>query len=159
MNKLNSIIDKYQGLIKQGEIQTAYKGILDFVGKLRTDFIRKYPEYDVSGVYQGYMDMSYFSLSSTRMKSLGLKIAIVYLHEKGTFEAWLSARNRDIAKRYSSIMSGHDSSFFHDAENQDAIVECTLVVKPDFDNQDSLVQNILKETDKFVTTIAQRLDF
>lgn len=157
MSKLNSLIDNYQGLLKQGEIQKAYKGILDFVGKLRADFIRSYPKYDVSGVYQGYMDMSYFSLSNMQMKSLGLKIAIVYLHDKGTFEAWLSARNRDIAKRYSSIMADHDSSFFHDVANQDAIVECTLVVKPDFDNQDLLLQNIVKETEKFVHIILQCL--
>jgi len=60
----------------------------------------RYPGFDVGNVYQGYMDMSYFSVNTRKMKDKGLKIALVYQHEKGQFEAWLSPRNREIAKAF-----------------------------------------------------------
>ena len=104
MKTLNELIEEYTHHLQQGEIQIAYKGILEFLGKLRAEFIKKYPHYDVSSIYQGYMDMSYFSLNTKSLKDKGLKIAIVYLHDKGDFEVWLSARNRDIAKSYVSLL-------------------------------------------------------
>jgi len=88
-----------------GNCVYAYKGILEFLGKLRAEFVKEHPHYDVVSIYQGYMDMSYFSLSTKSLKDKGLKIAIVYLHEKGNFEVWLSARNRDIAKSYVSYLT------------------------------------------------------
>ena len=83
MNNLNQLIANYTQALNQGEIQIAYKGIMEFMGKLRAELIKKYPEYQVSGIYQGYMDMSYFSMASDSLKDKGLKIAIVYLHETG----------------------------------------------------------------------------
>ncbi len=82
MKTLNELIEAYTHHLHQGEIQVAYKGIMDFFGKLRAELIKKYPYYDVSSIYQGYMDMSYFSLTTKPLKDKGLKIAIVYLHEK-----------------------------------------------------------------------------
>lgn len=138
MKNLNELIQAYTHHLQQGEIQTAYKAILEFMGRLRTDFIRKYPQYDVSSVYQGYMDMSYFSLVSKPLKEKGLKIAVVYLHEKGRFEVWLSARNREISKQYDAVFSGgifEGMKVFHDDTNQDAIIEYTLTASPDFEDQ------------------------
>ena len=34
---MNRLIDKYTYHLQQGEIQAAYKGILEFIGKLRAD--------------------------------------------------------------------------------------------------------------------------
>ena len=130
MKTLNELIEEYTHHLQQGEIQIAYKGILEFLGKLRAEFIKKYPHYDVSSIYQGYMDMSYFSLNTKSLKDNGLKIAIVYLHDKGDFEVWLSARNRDIAKSYVSLLNGSisgDVNVFHDINNPDAIIECILL--------------------------------
>ena len=141
MKTLNELIEGYTNHLKQGEIQTAYKGILEFLGKLRAAFIKHYPDYDVSSIYQGYMDMSYFSLSTKSLKDKGLKIAIVYLHEKGAFEVWLSARNREISKGYDSVFRGKMGdgiNIFHDENNQDAIIECTLTSSPDFEEQELL---------------------
>lgn len=50
-------------LIQQDEIQPAYKEIPEFIGKLRVDFAKKYPHCDIGNIYQGYLDMSYFSLT------------------------------------------------------------------------------------------------
>ncbi len=160
MRTLNQFINDYTCQLQQGELQIAYKGILEFIGRLRAEFVRKYPHYDVSSIYQGYMDMSYFSLSTKSLKDKSLKIAIVYLHEKGDFEVWLSARNRDIAKSYASVLKdvlSSDANVFHDVNNPDAIVEYSLVKTPDFENPSMLIDTIDQGVDKFVTTIVDRL--
>lgn len=158
---LNELIKGYTHHVQEGEIQIAYKGIFEFLNRLRTTFIKKYPHYDVSSIYQGYMDMSYFSLSTKSLKDKGLKIAIVYLHEKGVFEVWLSARNRDIGKRYVSILdsklSGDDLNLFHDKNNSDAIIECIVTNTPDFDDQTSLIDTIDQGVEKFVMKISDYL--
>lgn len=156
MKTLNQLIKDYTSLLQQGEIQIAYKRILEFMGRLRADMMKRYPDYDTGGVYQGYMDMSYFSLSTKRLKDKGLKIAIVYLHEKGDFEVWLSARNREIAKKYESVLNNNIASLipvFHDANNQDAMIEATLTTTPDFEDQASLMNVLETGVEKFVVTI------
>ncbi len=156
MKSLNKLISDYTKLLQSGELQLAYKGILDFMGKLRADFIKKYQQYDVSGIYQGYMDMSYFALSTSALKEKGLKIAIVYLHDKGTFEVWLSARNRDISKSLEPLFKGIVSDglkFFHDETNLDAVIECTLSSAPDFDNQTELIMEIEAGVERFVGAV------
>ena len=158
MKTLNELIEAYTNHLQHGEIQIAYKGILEFLGKLRAEFIKKHPHYDVSSIYQGYMDMSYFSLNTKLLKDKGLKIAIVYLHENGDFEVWLSARNREIAKSYAFILKSNISAYvnlFHDINNQDAIIECILTTEPDFENQASLIDAIDQGVEKFVRTISE----
>lgn len=160
MKTLNELIKEYTDHLQQGEMQIAYKGILEFLGKLRAEFIKMHPHYDVSGIYQGYMDMSYFSLNTKSFKDKGLKIAIVYLHEKGDFEVWLSARNRAIAKNFRSILNSNipdDITVFHDMNNPDAIIECILTSKPNFEDQSTLIHTINQGVEKFLTSISDRL--
>lgn len=160
MKTLNKLIEEYTNHLQQGEIQIAYKRIMDFLGRLRAKFIKKYPHYDVSSIYQGYLDMSYFSLSTKTLKDKGLKIAIVYLHEKGSFEVWLCARNRDISKQYESVFCGKSFdgiTLFHDDNNQDAIIECTLISSPSFEDQVILADIIKQGVEAFITAISNLL--
>ena len=73
---------------------------------------------------------------------------------------WLSARNREIAKSYASILDRNipsDVNVFHDINNPDAIIECILTPTPDFEDQSSLIDTIDKGVKKFVLTIIDRL--
>ncbi|MBP8866145.1 MAG: hypothetical protein KBG63_06715, partial [Acetobacterium sp.] len=56
--------------------------------------------------------------------------------EKGVFEVWLSARDRDIARTHQAILDSlsDEINVFHDQNNQDAIVEYSLTCTPDFEN-------------------------
>jgi len=103
--------------------------------------------------------MSYFSLSTKPLKDKGLKIAIVYLHEKGSFEVWLSARNRDIARTQQSILDrlSDEINVFHDKNNQDAIAECILTCTPDFEDQAQLINTIDHGVEKFVAAIINHI--
>lgn len=160
MKTLNQLIDDYTQHVQQGEIQIAYKSIFDFFGKLRVEMIKKYPLYEIGSIYQGYMDMTYFSLSTKRLKDKGLKFAIVYLHASRTFEVWFSARNREVAKNYGSLLINSipdDITTFHDDHNQDAIIECTLTSAPNFENQ-ALLQDVIEHgVIKFVAAIDKLL--
>lgn len=157
MKTLNQLVTDYTNQLRQGELRIAYKGILDYLGKLRSEFAEKHPCYETgSNIYQGYMDMSYFSLNTERLKEKGLKVAIVYLNEKSAFEIWLSARNREILKKYKTIISCpalKGISVFHDADNEDAVIECTLTPNPDFDDQISLTEEIKSGTEKFIAAL------
>jgi hypothetical protein len=42
-------------------------------------------------IYQGYLDISYFSISTKALKDRGLKFALVYQRQKGCFEMWLQS--------------------------------------------------------------------
>ena len=160
MKNLAESIKIYTELIEKGDIQTAYRGIMDFFGYLRVSFTKTYPQYEIGNLYQGYMDMTYFSITTDRFKAKGLKVAIVYLHAQGVFEVWLSARNRSMAKTFVPLFSSDvmlKLNAFHDMENPDAIVERKIVEYPDFDSQDDLAKLILQETERFVTEIGDHI--
>lgn len=161
MKELNQLIHEYTNQLQDGEIQAAYKGILAFIGKLRIGLIKKYPQNEIGSMYQGHMDVTFFSFKTEQLKNKGLKIAIVYLHEKGAFEVWLSAQNRDIAKKYEFLQARDTAAgliIFHDEANQDAIIECTLSSTPDFEDPDSLSDLIDRGVKKFVEAVSSRLE-
>src|SRR5690554_1517722 len=94
MDEVHRNIREYHLALKKGSIQKAYREILGFLTELKAYLKRKYPSHHVSGLYQGYMDMSYFSFTPEKLKEKNLKIALIYLHEENRFEAWLSGVNK-----------------------------------------------------------------
>ena len=157
MKSNNQLIKDYTHCLQQGEMHIAYKGIIDFIGKLRADFIKNYSHLYIGSIYQGYLDMSYFSINTEHLKGKGLKVAIVYLHEKRTFEVWLSARNRKILKRYEGVIKNiiaDDANMFHDDNNQDSIIEYKLTSDPNFDNEDLLINIIEQGVEKFMAKMS-----
>ncbi|MFP8782655.1 DUF7000 family protein [Planococcus plakortidis] len=160
MKSLNQLIHAYTAQLQQGEMHLAYRGIFDLIGKLRARFMRNYPSHDIGSIYPGYMDMTYFSLTTEVLKAKGLKIPIVYMHEKGAFEVWLSARNREIARKYGFLLNGNiadELPVFHDEANQDAIIECTIASAPDFGNQEALMELIDRQVQQFINAVSSRL--
>jgi hypothetical protein len=130
---------------------------MDYMQGLKTYFKNKYPDYSVgSNLYQGYMDMTYFSLFPDYLKERKLKIAIVLIHDKMRLEVWLSGVNKEIQARYWEIFKTKDLKNYRltaTLKGEDSIVEHTLVDKPDFDNPDSLTRLIENGTIKFINDI------
>lgn len=154
MKSLNESIRAYTATVTQGDIPLAYRGILDFMGSLRARFIKS--GYEVSGLYPGYMDMSYLAVNTSRLKGQGLKIAVVYLHATGRFEVWLSARNRGLTERYATTFQA--ISGFHDDQNRDAIIERTLTPTPNFDEPEQLAEWIEREVKRFIQEVEATLE-
>jgi len=154
MESFNESIIEYKKQMEKGIIQKAYRGIMDYVMQLRTYFLNNYPEYMVGNLYYGYMDMTYFPISVKKLKDRKLKIAIVFLHDKCQFEAWLSGSNRKVQKKYSEIISDYDWNKYRiDPKNADSIIECTLDANPDFSNTIVLTKKIEESTISFIKDI------
>ncbi|BDZ71906.1 DUF7000 family protein [Methanobacterium petrolearium] len=94
--EFHEYMQEYKNQLENGNIQEAYRGLMGYIRDLRIYFKNKYHEYSVSGIYQGYMDMTYFSFTPESLMHRKLKIAIVFIHETFRFEVWLAGSNKKV---------------------------------------------------------------
>lgn len=153
-------INEFKRQLKKGAIRRAYKGLLTYMLDLRRFFMGKYTTYDVSGLYHGYMDMTYFALFPKSLKQRDLKVALLFNYEAFRFEVWLAGRNRKVQKKYWEVFKGFqcdECRVVEPGKGVDAIVESTLAEDFDFDNLDALTSSIEKATLKFIDRIEEFL--
>lgn len=164
MNSLSESMHSFQALLAEGKVQTAYRGLMEFMMDLKTHMVKKYPEYDVSGtLYQGYMDMTYFAFTPKALKERGLKIPIVFDFDDFRFEVWLSGTNKKFQTKYWELVKKLGWEEFHivpSVKGYDSIVEHTLVEDPDFGNLKQLTDEIesgtlafIREVEKFLSKL------
>lgn len=146
MKSADDVYGEYERLLTEGKVQRAYRGIIQFMMRLQTRLKAEHPDVEVSAVYPGYMDMTYFSFMPKSLTSVGLKIAIVFLHESFTFQVWLSARNRQLQSKFIEIFKQagwNPAELSTPGPGVDSIVEQELVRKPNFEDPQSLSDQIL----------------
>jgi hypothetical protein len=156
VDSLNDHIREYRTQLGKGSIQKAYKGIMVFMSGLSSHLAKRHPDYSVSALYYGYMDMTYFAFTPADLKTRKLKIAIVYLHEQGSFEVWLGGSNRKIQAEYIELLRHKDIGKYKLSQSLpgvDSIIEATLVNQPDFDNADDLKHQIEGKTIAFTNDV------
>lgn len=161
MGSINEYIMEYTAQLRKGQIQKAYNGIMTFMSELRSYLASRYPDYTAGSLYFGHMDMTYFAFTPPDLKNKKLKIAVVYLHEKGVFEVWLAGNNRKIQAEYIASMSSANIGKYKLSQvipGVDSIIESTLVEKPDFDHPEELKKQIEKKTMEFIKDITSILD-
>lgn len=148
---------EYKKEMEIGVIQSAYRGLMGFIMGLKMHFKNTYPEYTVSGrIYQGYMDMTYFSIIPEALKERKLKIAVVFLHQEFRFETWLSGQNKQVLTRYWELIEQAGWGKYRIVKpdkGSDSILEHSLVEDPDFRNLDDLTQRIETETTTFLQDV------
>jgi hypothetical protein len=128
---------------------------------LKSHLEKDYPDYYTSALYFGYMDMSYFAFTPPDLKENKLKVAIVYLHEGGRFEAWLGGNNRKIQAEFIEWLSEKTLGKYRlskPASGVDSIIESVLVEDPDFDKLEVLKIQIEKKTIKFINDMTDILE-
>ena len=157
MASFNESMQEYKQQLERGLIQQAYRGLMDYMQGLKTYFRNHYPYAFVSGgLYQGYMDMTYFSFVPASLKSRDLKIAIVFVYDAFRFEAWLSGCNRQVQARYWEIIresTWDQYPLVPDPAKADAILTHVLVADPDFGSPDALTGQIEQGTLSFTHDI------
>lgn len=157
MDSFQEYIDEYRKQLKKGEIQKAYKGLMEYLMELRRYFQKKYPDYFVSGsIYQGYMDMTYFSFTPKTLLAQKLRIAIVFLHEAFRFEVWLAGYNKQVQSKYWKMIkkSGWNKyPLVASTQGADSIVESILVDTPDFSNSNGLTKQIENAVLRFISDV------
>ena len=149
-----------RGQLRTGAIQKAYKALLDYMMDLRTRFKNRYPGYFISGLYQGYMDMTYFAIVPPSLKQRNLKIAIVFNYEAFRFEAWLAGTNRQVQRKYWEMFRDSRWAEYRvvtPAKGVDSIIECNLAMNFDFGDLDSLSISIEENTVEFIDDVERFL--
>ncbi len=135
-------MNEYKKQIQKGTVQKAYQGLMNYIMELRTHFESKYPDYSVSGsIYQGYMDMTYFSFFPESLKHRGLKAGIVFVYSTFRFEVWLFGYNKSIQMKYWQLFKESNWNKYHipsTTKGVDSILEYVLAENPDFNNLDAL---------------------
>jgi hypothetical protein len=157
MEPFHEYIDEYKKQLEKGAINKAYKGLMEYIMELRTNFKNKYPEYFVSGsIYYGYMDMTYFSFFPKSLKDLNLKVAIVFIHEACRFEVWLAGYNKQVQQEYWNLIKDSNWNKYNlvpSTKGVDSIIESILVNNPDFSDLDSLTNQIETATLNFIRDV------
>lgn len=153
MAKLDEQVKRYTDELKKGYLQDAYRGIMGFIAGLKADMAEKHPEMTIGALYQGYMDMTFFTFTPETLKRLRLKVAIVYLHEKNCFEAWLSGANRQVQSDFLDLLkeidlAGYELSYA--APGVDSIISFVIADDPDFNDEEALRIRLEDETMRFM---------
>jgi hypothetical protein len=160
MQSIQEDMNELRGQLSTGAIQKAYRALLGYMLDLRTRFKGRYPGYSVSGLYQGYMDMTYFAIVPPSLKHRALKIAIVFNYEAFRFEAWLAGTNRQAQRKYWELF--RDSRWpkyrvVTPARGVDSIIERNLAEDFDFGDLDALTANIEENTVEFIDDVVRFL--
>lgn len=156
MESFQEYMLEYRKQLEKGYIQEAYKGLMKYIMDLRTFFKNKYPKYSLSSIYQGYMDMTYFSFTPEPLKSQKLKIAIVFIYDTFRFEVWLAGSNKNIQTKYWKLFTESDFDKYHIPSNIkgiDSIIEHILVENPDFSDLNTLTEQIETIAFEFINDV------
>ena len=156
MQSIQEDMNELRAQLRIGAIQKAYKTLLGYMMDLRMHFQNCFPSYSISGLYQGYMDMTYFAIVPPSLKHRNLKLAIVFNYEAFRFEAWLSGANRQVQRKYWELFRDSqwpDYRVVTPAKGIDSIIECNLADNFDFGDLDSLTANIEENTVRFINNI------
>jgi hypothetical protein len=154
MNGLQDAMRIFKEQLQQGDLITAYQGLMVFFRDLRSHFEKQFPDYKVpSNIYYGYLDMTYFALIPPALESHRLKIAVVFEYATFRFEAWLSGANRDVQARAWGWLKDSDwdkHRLADDPRTIDYILAHVLVDDPDFSDLPALTAQIERGTLDFI---------
>jgi len=157
MKSLLENMAEFRKQLEKGAIQKAYQGLMEYMMSLKNHFSNKYPDYSTAGsLYDGHMDMTYFSILPKSLKDRDLKIAIVFLYDAFRFEIWLSGKNKQVLAKYWKIINKSKWDKYkvvEPAKGVDSVVEHILVDNPDFSDLDSLTRQIEQGALEFIQDI------
>jgi len=157
MSSFQENMKEYRIQLEKGTIQRAYQGLMEYLMELRAYFEKKYPTYSVSGsIYQGYMDMTYFSFFPESLKRRRLKVGIVFVHQSFRFEVRLFGYNKRVQAQYWNLIKDSDWNKHRipsTIKGVDSILESILVENPDFSDLDALTQQIEGGTLNFIDDV------
>jgi len=161
MQSIQEDMNKLREQLRTGSIQKAYKALLSYMMDLRSHFKIRYPTYSTSGLYQGYMDMTYFAVVPPSLKHRELKAAILFNYEAFKFEAWLAGTNRQVQRKYWELFRDSRWTEYRvvkPAKGVDSIIECDLAKDLDFGDRDRLTVIIEEKAIEFIGDVERFLN-
>lgn len=149
-------IEEYRKQLEKGVIQKAYRGLMEYIMDLHAYLKKKYPEHYVSGIYNGYMDMTFFQFTPNTLHDRKLKVAIIFAYDAFRFEIWLAGHNKVVQDRYWKLFRESGWVKYRvvpSTKGADSIMEHVLVEDPDFNDLDALTKRIEKEALRFILDV------
>ncbi|PIE75338.1 MAG: hypothetical protein CSA18_00550 [Deltaproteobacteria bacterium] len=144
MLSLNECLKDFEEELKKGKIQKAYKGIFDFLIKIKNSLLETNPDYYSPGrIYHGYLDISYFPVATDLLNKHQLRTAVVFDYELFQLEVWFSGRNRFILKNYWELFKKKEWEKYPLLEGVDksySIMKHILRTKIDLERQEEILQ-------------------
>ena len=153
MRSIQADLKELRKQLRAGLIQRGYRALLGYMMSLRTHFKNRYPRCFISGLYQGYMDMTYFAIVLPPFKRRGLKLAIVFNYEEFRFEAWLAGTNRRVQQKYWELFRDSrwtENRVVKPATGVDSIIERNLTEEVDLSDRDRLTAIIEEKAIEFI---------
>lgn len=150
----------YKREVEKGDIQKAYKLLMDSISTLKSNFEKKYPDFFISEIYHGYMDMTYFSFTPQSIKNLKLKIALVFIHNRFVFEVWLVGQNKQIQAKYWKKVKEKNWNRYQVPDSIDGIdyiMKNVLLENPDFGDLDNLSIKLEETAIRFIEDLQKSL--
>lgn len=162
MISLNECAKDFKKELKKGKIQKAYKGIFDFLTKIKNHLLENNPDYSSSGsIYHGYLDISYFPVTTDLLKKHRLKIAVVFNYDHFQLEVWLSGTNRVVLKKYWELFQEKQWGKYplaQEINKSDSIMEHVLQTEIDLEREEE-VFDIGSMISVFITDIETLLEY
>ena len=157
MEKPAVFAEEFRRQLEKGMIQQGYRLVFDILSRTRISLESGKSGLSVSkSLYHGYMDMSYFAVTTRSLDSRKLKIAVVFNYGSFRFEIWLSAANKAIQKKYWTLLKSTGYSahpLVSNPEGQDSILEKHLEGNMDFNDPAAMADRIAAETVDFIEDI------
>ena len=156
MELFHKYILEYKKLLQKGNLQKAYKGLMDFLKGFKLHLKNSYDDYFVSSSLQeGSMDFSYFFFFPNTLKKKKLKVAVLFTHETFSFEAWLAGYNKKVQQLYIEKLSQKKNKKYKVSSPNDqySIIEHTLIAETDFSDMKKLTINLEKKLIQFIKDI------
>jgi hypothetical protein len=162
MDKLNDQVVRYHEELQKGYLQNAYRGIMEFMSGVRAYLSERHPDMTAGALYQGLMDMTFFTITPETLKARKLKVAIVYLHAKNSFEVWLSGANRQVQSDLLKTLKDSELAGYELTEaapGVDSIISWTITEYPDFNDTEALQMMLEVETTKFIADMVELVSY
>ena len=141
-SSLNTLVAAYKKQLDIGDIQVAYAGLVKFVMRLKIRFSKTmWDRFAFSGIFQGYMDYTYFYFANDFCRERKLKFGLVLNHDDMRFEVWLLGQTKDVQERYWNLLK-HTEWIQGEAIPKYSIFEHVLIERPNFDDLDALSETI-----------------
>ena len=149
-------VEEYRKQLAKGDVKAAYQGLIAYFKELRLNLKNRHPDYFVTDVQIGQMDVTYFYFFPKTLKRKNLKVAIIFFHDSFRFEAWLAGYNKTVQAKYWKLFKDNGYNKYTLAptpKEGDSILQYTLNGNPDFSNTETLTNQIETATLTFIKDI------
>lgn len=140
-------LETYKTLLESTDIQKGYQEFISLFRFLRTELEKELKEFKFSGhIVENNMDFAYFQLTDDLLKSMGLKVQIIFVHKRFCFEVWVSGYNRKIQCKYYEMLKDISMPYIlnNNPNRVDFIYKSTITEKFDMANGLEVVAIIKK---------------